>query len=62
MALSFPASPTIGDTYEPDSGQIYTWDGVKWTAKVVDILDDIKKDLDTKASTGKAIAMAIVFG
>lgn len=30
-ALNFPASPTIGDTYEPSGlGIVYTWDGTTW--------------------------------
>lgn len=32
-ALNFPASPTIGDTYEPVGlGIVYTWDGVTWNS------------------------------
>jgi len=29
--LNFPASPSVGNTYE-ENGIIYTWDGTKWTA------------------------------
>lgn len=30
-ALDFPASPTVGQTYTPPSGAVYTWDGTVWT-------------------------------
>lgn len=32
MALNFPNSPVLNDTYEA-SGVTYVWDGVKWTSK-----------------------------
>jgi hypothetical protein len=32
MALNFPNTPSLGDTYEA-SGVTYVWDGVKWTSK-----------------------------
>ena len=32
MALNFPGTPSLGDTYEA-SGITYVWDGVKWTSK-----------------------------
>ena len=32
MALNFPNSPALNDTYEA-SGVTYVWDGVKWTSK-----------------------------
>ena len=32
MALNFPNSPVLNDTYEAN-GVTYVWDGVKWTSK-----------------------------
>ena len=32
MALNFPNSPALNETYEA-AGVTYTWDGVKWTSK-----------------------------
>ena len=32
MALNFPASPIVNDTYTA-GGVTYVWDGVKWTSK-----------------------------
>ena len=31
MAINFPTSPTVGDTYTVNS-VVYTWDGTKWNA------------------------------
>jgi hypothetical protein len=31
MAIDFPASPTVNDTFTAN-GVVYTWDGTKWTA------------------------------
>jgi hypothetical protein len=31
MTISFPTNPTIGDTVTGSYGEVYTWDGVKWT-------------------------------
>lgn len=31
MALEFPTSPAIGDEFTGPYGEIYTWDGDKWT-------------------------------
>lgn len=31
MALTFPANPTVGQTYI-SSDYTYAWDGVKWTS------------------------------
>ena len=31
MAYDFPASPTVGQTFSPSGGPVYTWDGEKWT-------------------------------
>jgi hypothetical protein len=54
MAINFPASPTVGQSF--NSGyNIYTWDGRSWTAIPV-------ANTATIATTGKAIAMAMVFG
>ena len=30
MALDFPTSPTIGQTFTGPDGTVWTWDGVKW--------------------------------
>lgn len=32
MALNFPASPELNETYTA-GGVVYVWDGVKWTSK-----------------------------
>lgn len=32
MALDFPSAPAVGDTYTGPSGQVWLWDGVKWSA------------------------------
>jgi len=32
MALNFPNSPSLNETFEA-SGVTYVWDGVKWTSK-----------------------------
>lgn len=32
MALNFPNSPFLNDTYEV-GGVTYIWDGIKWTSK-----------------------------
>ena len=32
MALNFPNSPALNETYTA-GGVVYTWDGVKWTSK-----------------------------
>jgi hypothetical protein len=32
MALNFPATPSLNDTYTA-GGVTYTWDGIKWTSK-----------------------------
>ena len=32
MALNFPASPALNETYTA-GGVTYTWDGTKWTSK-----------------------------
>jgi hypothetical protein len=56
MAINFPASPTLGQTF--NSGTIrYTWDGMSWTT-----LGNPVANTSSFATTGKAIAMAIVFG
>lgn len=31
-ALEFPASPTIGDTYDAPTGTTYTWNGASWVS------------------------------
>ena len=32
MALNFPNSPSLNDTY-PVNGVVYVWDGSKWTSR-----------------------------
>lgn len=51
MAVNFPDSPTIGDTFS-FNGKTYEWDGTSWIIKVE----------FQQVTTGKAIAMSIVFG
>ena len=34
MPFDFPTSPTTGETLEGPFGEIYTWDGEKWTLTV----------------------------
>ena len=37
MALNFPNSPTIGDTYAAPNGVTYTYDGEKWVGQATTI-------------------------
>jgi len=61
-AINFPNSPTLQDIYlDSDSGNQWQWDGEKWKA--------YSRPLGYTGSaatggeiTGKAYAMAIVFG
>ena len=32
MALDFPASPALHDTYSASTGAAWVWDGAKWVA------------------------------
>jgi hypothetical protein len=34
MALTFPSNPNVGDTVTGEYGEVYTWDGTKWTITV----------------------------
>ena len=55
MPLTLPASPTVGQMYTSDTNNItYTWNGQRWSA--------IQPTTSAAFETGKAIAMAIVFG
>jgi hypothetical protein len=49
-AIDFPDSPTTGETYTVD-GKTWEYTGTRWEAIA-----------EGSVSTGKAIAMAIVFG
>lgn len=53
MAINFPSSPTVGQTFVVGS-VTYTWDGTKWYTNISGSTSGI--------TTGKAIAMALVFG
>src|SRR6476646_7224198 len=33
MAFDFPSSPTVGQTYAPATGILYTWNGYAWAAQ-----------------------------
>lgn len=33
VAMDFPKTPTIGQTYRPANGKSYTWDGTVWTGQ-----------------------------
>ena len=53
MALNFPSSPTVGDTYtDTTSGFSYEWDGTVWksytpaSASNIKVLDDISGSFD----------------
>jgi hypothetical protein len=50
MAINFPNSPAVDDEHIVNS-VTYKWDGVKW----INISDSI-------GTTGKIIAMAMIFG
>lgn len=49
-AIDFPNSPTTGQTFTVD-GKTWTYTGTRWESLV-----------EGSVTTGKAIAMAIVFG
>ena len=51
MAINFPASPTIGQTFS-SSYATYTWNGTSWTTSTV----------ATANTSGKIITLAMVFG
>ncbi len=61
MALNFPSSPTVGQTYNAtDNGLSYQYDGVKWTSQgtyassagaVQKKLDDISSDFNGSTTT-----------
>ena len=48
MAIDFPASPTIGDTFVVGT-VTYTWDGTKWTAIAGDATPDKIEEGNTSA-------------
>jgi hypothetical protein len=54
MAINFPSSPAVDDEYTVDN-VVYKWDGVKW-------INVPSETTGGGITTGKAIAMAIVFG
>jgi hypothetical protein len=37
MAFDFPSSPTVGQTYAPAAGILYTWNGYAWASQVSSI-------------------------
>ena len=62
MAISFPTSPSLGDTYTIGN-TIYTWDGVKWTTTPI-VLADVAftgdyDDLDNLPTLGTAAAAEV---
>ena len=61
-AVNFPNSPVDGDTFTYE-GKTFTWDNTNsiWFRNPAGAGPDAP-DLSNFATTGKAIAMAIVFG
>jgi hypothetical protein len=35
MAINFPISPNVNDTYTTDEGKVFTWNGTAWTTSTV---------------------------
>jgi hypothetical protein len=61
-AVNFPNSPVDGDTFTYE-GKTFTWDNTNSTwVRNPSGPDPDAPDLSNFATTGKAIAMAIVFG
>lgn len=69
-AIDFPNAPTNGQQFSA-SGRTWAWNNTLGVWETVSQIDEIIQQLDakasieqlnTKASTGKAIAMSIVFG
>ena len=54
-ALVFPPSPSLNDTFEGPYGEVYTWDGTRWTL-TADTGGGGPVDL-----TGTAVAIAFSF-
>lgn len=59
MALNFPANPSLDQVYTSGS-QTWTWNGTAWVSSTVS--SGGGGGGSTGITTGKAIAMAIVFG
>ena len=58
MALNFPANPSLNQVYTSGS-QSWTWNGTAWVSSTT---SSGEGGGSTGITTGKAIAMAIVFG
>lgn len=52
MAFDFPASPSVGQTYAPSGGPLYTWDGVKWIASASAVAADTYTSFINKLRNG----------
>jgi hypothetical protein len=48
MAIIFPSSPTIGQTYTVGN-TLYTWNGITWRASTITLIDSIG-DVDTSTT------------
>lgn len=57
MALNFPSSPTLNQVFTSGS-QSWTWNGTVWQSST----GTSGGGTSSGITTGKAIAMAIVFG
>lgn len=54
MALNFPLSPTIGDTYTSEIGVTYRWNGYGWSTTVTatdQAFSNIDSDIDKLANS-----------